>query len=703
MPDSTTPTDPGDTSPWSPSPAQNSSRAETTGAASTRPTAVTSPWATTPEGPLRHAGSRWPAACAVLVICLAYALYLGRHVEPAISTPDANGYWAQGTLLARTGHTWFRSQSPLQYIGMHWLILPDGRYVSRYPPGLPVLIAGVYKLFGAEATVWVNPVLAVLSLVGLFFFSKRFVPDRWAVVPVLLLAITPSFTRHTLSCDSHMAVLFCLVWGLSSLLLWAENGRLAAVFAAGLLLGAIPTIRYPEALFAIGVGAFLLFHHRTHKRYWLHLLVAVAGAAIPILPLLVRNQLLMGAFWRTGYSLTNEQTGFAWSYFREHVFQYIRNIHAEGVGLFFALGVLGMAALCGVRKYRARGWLLILTTVPTTVLYMFYYWAPDRMAGATMRFVLPTFICYYAAGAWVLAEMTRRLPRSQTIAGLAALLLLQVLWGGPQAYGDTGRILYPKKVLVRITRALEKTAPAGAVILSAGLDRQHLDFVGKWKVADAELFRERPGGFRRLSRRRQTDPDAPQPMQAKKRELRGKEYAGLSPLERQEEMAKDLFAWANGQKVYFVGPEDQLNDVPDPCFRRENFRIVKRIPLPAAPPMPKRGRFGRMPGGPPAGGGPRPIKTDGMAPRNPADRFGPPAGPPAPGRPFAGLRNDPRVKRFLRRVGGVMGGLTAYLDERELIIAEWTWTPDKEKPGKTQRPSLRNPFRKPRSWGAWRK
>ncbi len=60
-------------------------------------------------------------------------------------------------------------------------------------------------------------------------------------------------------------------------------------------------------------------------------------AAVPIVPLLIRNQLVLGAFWRTGYSLTNEQTGFGWSYFTQHALQYIQQINSGGLGLMLAL------------------------------------------------------------------------------------------------------------------------------------------------------------------------------------------------------------------------------------------------------------------------------------------------------------------------------------------------------------------------------
>src|SRR5689334_15776976 len=79
---------------------------------------------------------------------LAYAVFMATRFVPALSEPDDNGYFAQGSLIAQTGRSWFVAESDAQYVGMHWLLTPDGKYVSRYPPGLAVVIAGVEKVFG---------------------------------------------------------------------------------------------------------------------------------------------------------------------------------------------------------------------------------------------------------------------------------------------------------------------------------------------------------------------------------------------------------------------------------------------------------------------------------------------------------------------------------------------------------------------------
>ena len=80
-----------------------------------------------------------------------YAVFLYSQFTPAISEPDDNGYFAQGSLLAQTGQTWFRPESDAQYHGMHWLHEPSGYYVCLYPPGLAGGCVAVYTLRASQS------------------------------------------------------------------------------------------------------------------------------------------------------------------------------------------------------------------------------------------------------------------------------------------------------------------------------------------------------------------------------------------------------------------------------------------------------------------------------------------------------------------------------------------------------------------------
>ena len=452
----------------------------------------------------RRPADRW-AVIFMAALLLAYVAFLGHYYAPAISHPDANGYWAQGTLIAETGKATFRPQSPAQYIGIHWLVTDSGLYASRYPPGLPLAIALITRMFGPEAGVLLNPILAVMTLLGVFLLTRSVVGSGWAVLAAVTLALNPVFNSHALSSISHMAVAALLVWGLYVLVLWSRHGRLLEAFGAGLLLGCIPTVRYPEALFALGVAVFLLWHWRARQRVWLHCLVAVGGALLPITPLLIRNQLTFGAFWRTAYAITHEQTGFGWNYFQQHWLQYVQGVLGEGMGVLLPLAILGMALMITIprsrlsdnedalrsRLIRPFGVLTALLIVPTMLLYMAYYWGGMGGGAETMRFLMPLFPVFSVAAIWALWLLTRQLERVPRLAAVCAIFFVYALWGIPTSLQQCRELAYQHRILARTTAALRAHVPTGSVIMANQGILQHLDFIRAWRLTGSHTKLER--------------------------------------------------------------------------------------------------------------------------------------------------------------------------------------------------------------------
>src|SRR4051812_23010054 len=179
----------------------------------------------TPRAPSTETRGAWPrgyraavrcaAPLSLVVLLIAFALFLRAYYTPAISHPDANGYFAQASLLVKTGHTWFRPKSNAQYIGMHWLLTPGGGdvYISRYPPGLAVIAGLFYLLGGWQASLLVSPVLALLTLVGVYCFAARLISPAWGLVAACALAVNGAFDVHALLSIAHLPVACCLVWG----------------------------------------------------------------------------------------------------------------------------------------------------------------------------------------------------------------------------------------------------------------------------------------------------------------------------------------------------------------------------------------------------------------------------------------------------------------------------------------------------------
>jgi len=463
--------------------------------------------------PEKIAKSTLVARIAVALLIVAHFVFLMCFFEPAISTPDANGYFAQARLIAETGRSYFTSESPLQYVGMHWLKAGE-RYYSRYPPGFPLILAVAFRVGGPLAALLVNPLLASLTLLALFLVCRLWVGEGWGLTAVVLMALNPVANSHALSADSHTATAFFLIWSLYLLARWERRPSPARAFPLGLMLGAIVTIRYPEALFLVAAGLFMLFVAGTDRKIWRSLIVALVGVLIPIGFLCVHNHIAFGAFWKTGYSLTNEQTGFGWQYFVRNAIPYLKNLQGEGVGPLFGLGLVGIGGMLARRDTWKRGFLMGALVLPVTLLYMAYYWAPTRRPEATMRFMVPVFFVFVIPAVWLLGRRAEKRSRIG-VSGAVALVLLTGCWGISETIPRLRRLGATNAVLAKIEQTLAEHAPPGSTVIADRKIQQHLDFVGGWRLADERALIPRPrrGGMGRGGKR---DENAPSPMQPEK-------------------------------------------------------------------------------------------------------------------------------------------------------------------------------------------
>ena len=369
---------------------------------------------------------RWFWLPAIVVTVLHF-VFLTLFFAPAISMPDANAYFAQARWIATEHRTWFTAESPAQYIPPHWLKTDDNRYFSKYPPGLPLIAAGVFRALGPEAALLVNPVMASLSLLALTLVCRQWMGVGWSLLAGGLMAVNPAANQQALWAFAHTAVGFFLVWGVFLAARWASSRSAWHALVAGFCVGVIPTIRYAEAAFAFGFAGFVVFQLREDRRFWRSALAGIVGAAFPMIALAVRNHLAFGGFWRTGYAMTGEQTGFGLGFLLEHAPSYLERLLSEGAGPLFGLAVVGIAVLCARKETRAHGTFLAVLIIPTTLLYMSYYFPVDR---AAMRFLVPTLFIYPIAGVWTLRLLHDAFPRAATI-GAIALLAITVAWGLP--------------------------------------------------------------------------------------------------------------------------------------------------------------------------------------------------------------------------------------------------------------------------------
>ncbi|MCX7044510.1 MAG: hypothetical protein NTX50_03355 [Candidatus Sumerlaeota bacterium] len=695
----------------------------------------------------------WTPMALAGVLCLSHFIFLMGFFEPAISTPDANGYLGQAALIANTGRSWFALESPLEYVGTHWLKTPVGgsasgsaaakapasaststmapasgspsaiapasalasaiapasafistsgsvadsssagaeakmgdekkyRYYSRYPPGLPILQAAAMKLGGPAAALITDPLMSSLTLLGLFLLCRLWVGPWWALLAMAVMALNPGANAHALSHFAHCASAFFCVWGVLFTALWERTRSPLWAFAAGLTLGIIPSVRYPEILMAAACGLFVLLSLRNDKKTWRSLIAGVAGLAIPMGALFIRNQLAFGAFWRTGYALTNEQTGFGWNYLRSHFASYFDTLQSSGMGPFFVLGLAGAAGLCARRETWRRGVLLSLLIVPSTILYMAYYWDGAR-GDSTMnlRFLVPTYYFYALGGVWLLAAAGQAYPRAAGVAAIATLALVAT-WGASPSFQALKRLHDGAAPLAKVTAALERNVPAGSVVIAGNQLLQHLHFIGKWRLINESTMQSpaRSGRGGRMGGRFGSSGGAgenrPSPGQAGKEEERIEAYKGLTDDQLIDKVNSDVWEYAGKDgRVYYIGTADSIVQFQGRLWPNERMARIETVVLAttASATASDRNRMAMGDGGGGGFGGPG-------GPGGPGAPDGSPAPPDMAGGPgnFPGFSGDAGgsggFSRFGgrgRTRGGGMMGMGFSAGSEPLIIAEW--------------------------------
>ncbi|MBD3267432.1 hypothetical protein GF373_12255 [bacterium] len=509
---------------------------------------------------------------AAIGLTLVHFLFLISFYANAVSGPDTNGYFKQAERLANHGTTWYETESPLQFTAAHWLRTEEGKWISRYPPGFPLILALFYKIGGPSATIIVNPLLCSLTLLGVFLLGRTWMGSAWGLAAALAMAVNPVTNARAYAGDAHTATAFFLIWGLYALALWARHFSWIHAFIAGLLLGMIPTIRYAEGIFALAIGAFMLLNWRKEKTYLLSLVSGIVGAALPLLAMLIHNKIMLGNYLETGYNMnTSGAAMFSLQAFFQKAIPYLQEIQAQGVGLFLALGLAGMILLCAKPNTRHIGILFLALVIPSTILYMAYFFPH----GAT-RFLMPTFFIFVLAGTWCLKFLAGQAPKG-TAAATITILFFAACLGIPQSIMALHMNKMQNTQLAVISHAVQDHVKPGAILVADHNILQNMDIYGNWRLGDKSLFL--------ASQRKGRGPRHPGPplgkgqedlmtelMQLDIKQERMKRYGNM------ENLAKDLLTWSQpNHTIYWLGAREEIERI---CPNVDKFQEITKIVLP---------------------------------------------------------------------------------------------------------------------------
>ncbi len=174
---------------------------------------------------------------------------------------------------------------------------PGDADIITHPPGYPLMLALLFKIFGSSDNVWrfAHLILDALAAVMIFLIARELLPRGVAVIAGVLVAVSPQLAYTSLVLLPDSPSILPILVAVFLLLRASKRPRLLTIVCAGLLVGVACWIR-PNALLLspfLAVAILLVFERGRRWRY----AVALVGATIlVIVPITIRNIVVFRAF-----------------------------------------------------------------------------------------------------------------------------------------------------------------------------------------------------------------------------------------------------------------------------------------------------------------------------------------------------------------------------------------------------------------------
>jgi hypothetical protein len=239
---------------------------------------------------------------SVIALTLLLAAMPGRmRIAPLVESDYCYLLTAADRLCDGQGLTATQPVAP--FVPWEWRY--DWGFLTQWPAGYPLLVAGVRKAFGLsalDACRWIAVVACAAALAGWFTWIRRNVP--YGVTGILLAAVGAGscVTVASLSNPSTDAIVVAVLPYVLLLVCEARYDDSAApdgisrrremwcIAAAGLLSGGFFWIRYASIFVPFAVGLYLIMEWRRRTAGLQRLLVFGFTAALPIGALLLLNR-----------------------------------------------------------------------------------------------------------------------------------------------------------------------------------------------------------------------------------------------------------------------------------------------------------------------------------------------------------------------------------------------------------------------------
>ncbi|MFM8973631.1 MAG: glycosyltransferase family 39 protein, partial [Actinomycetota bacterium] len=207
--------------------------------------------------------------------------YLDSNLDPG--TYANAGLWLRGnpTLRIPAPFEVFGSAIPSLIASAPGWPYADGNVYAQGNHGLPALLAAGAWIGGTGGLFRVNALLGAATLLALFALARRLVPGWWAVLPVIVLAVSQPFISIARAQYSEPLAAVCILGGLALTAAAVDRARPWAFALAGFVTGAACLARPDCYLAGVAVIVAAAAASRANTRRWAPLLAGLGGWAVP--------------------------------------------------------------------------------------------------------------------------------------------------------------------------------------------------------------------------------------------------------------------------------------------------------------------------------------------------------------------------------------------------------------------------------------
>ncbi len=438
----------------------------------------------------KSGGAGLPGYLGLLGILAFFYLEVAANYAPGYyAGVDQHAYLMTAKSLATRGSFARHISDPYQFTSEDMIQVAPLMCYPKVSIGYPMICAAAYLAGGRDAVFLVNPILAAVALIGLFFLMRDMGGVIAGLCATLLLASNPLLLYHAQEPMSHAADICFAVWAMYFANRWGGTGAWQNALATGLLLGFNMVIRQTAILLPLPVALLLVFRWvrwpARRKGTLVSSAIFAAGAVVAALPMFIYQNSAFGAPWISGYSLTGESTAFGFSWFSAHIGAMLRDFNFPGFGLFviFPVGVLGMIAGRWIKLRHSENTLsvskgaitvqlpdwafLALWALPSLLLYTAYYWYPQsNFLPLYLRFFLNIYPAIIGAAVLFASRVAGPSRKAMGLVAAAAILLALTNFSLPGVTKELDELGQKARFGQIVSDLVRNNLPAGAVVLA---------------------------------------------------------------------------------------------------------------------------------------------------------------------------------------------------------------------------------------------